>query len=65
MAYGPEEQEAPVNLVGSIYGLADAVWDPVDDFQPPGSLGDVIGGFLKIPGNILYFLGDIALDFGS
>ena len=48
-----------------IYEIADTIWGSADAVQPAGSLGDVIGGFLKIPGNLVYFVGDVLLGFGS
>ena len=48
-----------------VYDLADDVWGSADDISPEGSIGNVIGGGLKIPGKLLYFIGDILWDFGS
>lgn len=54
-----------VNISGSVDDLADAVWGSADDIAPSGSMGDLIGGVLKIPGNLLYGLYELFYEFGS
>lgn len=48
-----------------VFDIADTVWGSADGIAPAGSLGNAVGGVLKIPAHVLYFLGDILWDFGS
>lgn len=54
-----------MNSSEPLWGIGDGLWHFVDDLQPAGSVGDVIGGFFKIPANFLIFLSNVAWDFGS
>ena len=49
----------------TLWDMADMLWGSADAIAPSGSLGDLIGGFLKIPANVVGILGDIMSDFGS
>lgn len=53
------------DISGSLQNLAYTTWNSVDDMVPGGSLGDVIGGVLKIPAALLYGLSNLFWGFGS
>lgn len=53
------------DISGSLDELGDTVWSSVNGIVPGGSLGDVIGGVLKIPAALLYGLSNLFWGFGS
>lgn len=53
------------DISGSLEDMADTVWGSADGIAPGGSVGDVIGGVLKIPAALLYGLSNLFWGFGS
>lgn len=53
------------DISGSLAGVAGDLWGSVGGIVPPGSLGDAIGGVLKLPAALLYGLANLFWGFGS
>ena len=53
------------DVSGSLAGAAENLWGSVGGLVPAGSLGDAIGGVLKLPAALLYGLANLFWGFGS
>lgn len=53
------------DISGSLDGLGETLWGSAEGIAPSGSLGDVIGGVLKLPAALIYGLSYIFWGFGS
>lgn len=53
------------DISGALAGFADQLWGSAGGLTPPGPLGDVIGGLLKLPAALLYGSSNLAWGFGS
>lgn len=54
-----------IDLSGALKGYAQQLWDSVDGIVPAGSVGDVIGGVLKLPAALLFGSANLFWGFGS
>lgn len=52
-------------ISGSLGDIADPMWGSADRIAPGGSLGDLVGGLLKLPANLIYGSEEIVWGFGS